>query len=308
MAERAHDGLGSDDWHQAPGTILPSLDSGGNPYASVFWMGNVVNSPHLARGVDAVSFVFMHDQIMNEYTTEAAVGAGTEWVITFPTKQFYVYQAFLDDYDDLRDEDRDFEVPVAPFTSEWFWHTTTYNTNGSVKKAGYQEYPCEVVRLDTIWDREEQTIVPEDAPPGTPVPPIVSPAPPPVPGPNPDGIIPFELCYETSVIEFGPESTGPTAILGSENFHNIDNTALDFEYGWARLDMVDASADTDESGAIDPDEVLYRDGLGGLYGLPVTGFAVQRFQNAFLGEGADTLANYGGIFQHKATRSQSSRG
>jgi hypothetical protein len=46
--------------------------------------------------------------------------------------------------------------------------------------------------------------------------------------------------------------------------------------------------------------------LGGLYGLPVTGFAVQRFVNGFLGDGADVLANYGGIFQHKATRSTSS--
>jgi hypothetical protein len=314
---QAHDGLGADDWHQEPGTILPSLDSGGNPYASVFWMGDVVDSGHLARGVDAVSFVFMHDQVMNEYTTEAAVGAGTEWVITFPTKQFYVHQDFLDDYEDLRNDGRDLEVPVAPFTSEWFWHTTTYKSTGAVNKAGYQEYPCEVVRLDTIWDREEQTIVDPDTPPGTPVPPIVSPAPPQVPGPDPDGIIPFELCYETSVIMFGPDTEvgtgGPaaiteTAILGSENFHNIDNTELGFEYGWARLDMVDATADTDESGAIEADEIMYRDDLGGLYGLPVTGFAVQRFQNAFLGEGADTLANYGGIFQHKYTRTQSSRG
>jgi hypothetical protein len=46
-----------------------------------------------------------------------------------------------------------------------------------------------------------------------------------------------------------------------------------------------------------------RDPLGGLFGLPVTGFAVQGFQNAFLGDGADVLANYGGIFTHKGTRS-----
>jgi hypothetical protein len=34
----------------------------------------------------------------------------------------------------------------------------------------------------------------------------------------------------------------------------------------------------------------------------VTGFWAFRAQNAFLGDGADVLANYGGLFNHKATR------
>jgi len=42
-------------------------------------------------------------------------------------------------------------------------------------------------------------------------------------------------------------------------------------------------------------------------GLPVTGFAVQRFANGFLGDGANVLANYGGIFQHKGTRMTSAQ-
>jgi hypothetical protein len=58
------------------------------------------------------------------------------------------------------------------------------------------------------------------------------------------------------------------------------------------------------------DTVLQRDYLGfthgvvgdRLHGLPVTGFWAFRAQNAFLGDGADVLANYGGLFNHKATR------
>jgi hypothetical protein len=263
--------------HTPPGFTTPNLNSGDVVDGTVFMdNGSLFMSDGLTRGVDAVSFVFMHDQVMNEYTTEAVVGAGTEWVISFPTKHFYVDEVISGSEDAL-----------APFT-------TTWDGSGA----------CEVVLLDTIWDREEAS--PEDPViTGEPVPPIVSPAPPPVDDPV-DPIIPFELCYEVSVIEFGPGAGDATAILGSTNFHNIDNTLLGFEYGWARMQLDDYPYDKNENGLIDADEAEFsRDHLGGLEGLPVTGFAVQAFQNAFLGDGADVLANYGGIFGHKGTRMQS---
>ena len=317
-----------DNSHQEPGTILPSLDSGNSNEAAIFWNGDTLASDGLARSVDAVSYVLMHDAIMNEYTTESIVGAGTEWVITFPTKQFYVHQAFLDDYEDFRDDDESYYgydcelddddelvctfAPIAPFTTSWTWVNTTYDydengENPTVDDPGYVDYACEVVQLDTIYDREEQTIVDPEAPPGSEIPPIVSPPPPGPVIPDPDGIIPFELCYETSVIAFGTpeELIDETLILGSRNFHNINSRILGFEYGWARLDLSDATSDIDQDGDLD---TLHREDLGGLYGLPVTGFAVERFQNNFLGGGADVLANYGGIFQHKGTRSITSAG
>jgi hypothetical protein len=297
----------ADALHQEPGTILPSLDSGGQKTATIFANDGTTMSSTLARGVDAVSYVFMHDQIMNEYTTEAVVNAGTEWVVTFPTKQFYVHQFGLDNLADYRDDlmlndsvlASPFTAPVAPFTTEWFW------TDSTKDKDGFLTEPCEVVRLDTIWDREEGE--PADAPPGDPRPPIVSPAPPDLP---PNAIPFFSLCYETQIIRFAGEGAPEiephtddmhmTEILGSANFTTIDNGALGNEFGWARLDLVDASSDSDGDGVI---ENLIRPPLGGLMGLPVTGFAVQQFQNGFLGEGSDTLANYGGIFTHKGTRS-----
>jgi len=223
----------------------------------------------MSRGVDAVSFVFMHDQIMNEYTTEAVVNGSTEWVVTFPTKAFYVYE-----------ESSGSATPVAPFTSVW-------DGMGA----------CEVVTLDRIWDREEQT---PGTVPGEPVPPIVSPAP---PNPEIPGVPAFKLCYETSVIEFGPGGGDATGILGSTNFHNVDNEALGFEFGWARLQLAEYP-ETDAAGEIVPGGATLTRNLDSLTGLPVTGFRVERFVNSFL-DGGSTLANYGGIFQHKGTRMQS---
>jgi len=281
----ATDVFANDILHQEPGSVLPSLNSG-NVYNGTVFLDNgaTLNSGELDRGVDAVSFVFMHDQIMNEYTTEVGPLAQTEWVVTFPTKHFYVYAPSAGGSD----------VPVAPFTSVW-------------DSKADDPTACEVVLLDTLWDREERTFE-DPIVTGDPVPPIVSPAPPGVVDPS-DPIIPFELCYETSVISFGDADLIGSAspMLGSANFHNIDNTELGFEYGWARLQLDDYPYDSDESGSIDPDEEEYsRADLGGLNGLPVAGFAVQTFKNGFLGQGGNTIGNYGGIYKHKATRKQGS--
>jgi hypothetical protein len=317
----------SDELHAEPGSILPSLDSGGVFRATVFSdKGQTVDVALLRRGVDAVSYVLMHDQIMNEYTTEAIVNAGTEWVVTFPTKQFYVHRAFLDDIADFRDtipfydpiRDLSGNVigmnPIDPFTSTWTWVAAVEDASGNVTKEAYVDFPCEAVVLDSIWDREEQD--PADAPAGPDQPPIVSPRP---PAERPDGLKTFSFCYETQVVRFGPEEGKPdsTEILGSANYTNIDNDSLGFEFGWLRLDLTDASADFDQDGDIEtllrrplPDRFsLVIDELdweNGLMGLPTIGFAVQRFVNKNAGEGLN--ANYGGIFQHKGTRQISNGG
>jgi hypothetical protein len=319
--------IANDILHQEPGRVLPSLNSGNVKLASVFVKGVTV-AEILPRGVDAVSFVFMHDQIMNEYTTEGFVDAGTEWVVTFPTKHFYVYGPSIGllPGDDV--------IAVPPFTTTWDYTAADEDASGNVIPAELN-LPCEVVLLNTIWNREEATIPGPDDPTGGTLPPIVSPAPPFIPGPGPDPLIPFELCYETNVISFGEADEASidgttTRILGSSNFHNIDNKVLGFKYGWARLELDDYPYDRNGNGQIDnelvdfetdasgntvpvyliPESELSRiplgelgtGDLGGLQGLPVTGFAVQAFVNGFLGEGSDVLANYGGIFQHKGTR------
>ena len=77
-----------------------------------------------AAGADAVSAVFMRDQLFNEFIVNADIGAATEWVVTFPTKRFYV----------------DRLVARAPFTD-------TFGEGGA----------CEDVGL-TIYNREESPI------------------------------------------------------------------------------------------------------------------------------------------------------
>jgi hypothetical protein len=265
--------------HTEPGFTTPNLNSGDITTGFVFLDNGANTSSTFNRGVDAVSYVFMHDSIMNEYTTNDDLGAGTEWVVTFPTKHFYVYP-----------ETSQSDTPVAPFTELW---------DG--------EEACEVILLETIWDREEG-IPGEEIPTGNPIPPIVSPAPPPVQGPvNP--VVPFTLCYETNVIAFGADGGG---ILGSTNIHTIDNDTEFFtsDHGWARLELHNYDWDFNANGVIECEiidgekvgpECNDREALGNLEGLPVTGFAVMGFVNSFLGEGNDVLANYGGTFQHKAT-------
>ncbi|MEO7431022.1 MAG: hypothetical protein ABIR62_03160 [Dokdonella sp.] len=45
------------------------------------------------NGIDAVSAVFMADTIHNDYLVAAGLGANTDWIVTFPTKHFYVDRA-----------------------------------------------------------------------------------------------------------------------------------------------------------------------------------------------------------------------
>jgi hypothetical protein len=290
--------------HNPPGDSSPSLNSGDVLDGDIFYGGTAVNSGELDRGVDAISFVFMHDQVMNEYTTEIGVAAATEWVLTFPTKAYYVYG---EEAGGLAGEILEDDDVLPPFTKAW-------DGMGA----------CEVVTLDTIWDREERTILTPIIP-GEEIPPIVSPRPPGTIDPV-DPIIPLELCYETSVIRFGEEPDvliegWKTEVLGSSNWHNIDNTVLGFQHGWARLQLDDYAYDRNANGVLDtilteedleqeppytvPEADLTRTALGNLEGLPVTGFAVERFANSTLGDG-NVLANYGGIYQHKATRKMGS--
>jgi len=42
------------------------------------------------NAADPVSAVLMHDQVMNEFVLDAATRSGTDWVVTMPTKRYYV--------------------------------------------------------------------------------------------------------------------------------------------------------------------------------------------------------------------------
>tara|TARA_R110002094_G_scaffold45963_2_gene57862 strand:+ start:907 stop:2352 length:1446 start_codon:yes stop_codon:yes gene_type:complete len=127
--------------HFAPGTVDPGLVDA-TPVAQVLdsttGLGVVTSS--FTDGIDAVSAVIMHSAIMNDYVLEPTIAAGTDWVVTFPTKKNYVNG-----------------VPTAlePFTEIWDGDTAT---------------ACEAMGI-TYYDREERTLSPDPldfspAPPG----------------------------------------------------------------------------------------------------------------------------------------------
>ncbi|HET7064745.1 MAG TPA: hypothetical protein VFI49_10770, partial [Rudaea sp.] len=97
----AIDGFSTTQLHTNPGSLSPNLASanfnggGINPVGAVtsyvFNNGILVTSNYdPVKGIDAVSSVFAADHVYNEYVTDQLVGASSEWVVTFPTKRFYV--------------------------------------------------------------------------------------------------------------------------------------------------------------------------------------------------------------------------
>ena len=78
-----------------------------------------------ARGIDAVSAVFMAETLNNEVLLNTALGAATDWVVTFPTKRFYVDPAY------------DIAVPLPPFTKKFA------APGEAPSSAGYELYDTE---------------------------------------------------------------------------------------------------------------------------------------------------------------------
>lgn len=144
---------------------------------------------------------------------------------------------------------------------------------------------CEYAAL-TAWDREEQKIAPPDYsgdPDFSPAPPV-------------DEIETYDLplCYEVTVVQFGDESavkTDSLAVDGSPYLPGVD--------GWARMSFDKGSLTADSAAVMVADRVL-----GGLEGLPVTGFAVQNYGNDSLND-AGSVANYAMSVEHKTVTTTS---
>jgi len=298
----------SDGMHAYPGTKDPSLNTGNELTATVFF-GTPTNEAvdlFYTRGVDAVSAVFMHNHVMNEFTIEEDLIAQTDWVLTFPTKSFYVDEDLVGTtvtwIPDVND-------PIGCNgwqPGDWFppgedgsvidpegnpdWSTCDYVKVEKVNDAyppftdTFNGEACETVFYSN-WNREESPYIP-----GTPgnKPPIVSPPPP--GGTPPSGPPPFQLCYETNVLRFAGDAT-TLPVFETDLIAEVSGTP---DNGWASIDM-SLVADL-------------KDGLGkferhqdsnGLVGLPVTGFGAQEYENDFLTGGV--IAHYGGIFWHKGS-------
>ena len=102
----AIDGFSYISLYTAPGDQQPNLasvndrDSPLTATSHIFSSGEVLTSTFPgataeSRTIDAVSSLFVADAIYNEYVTALDNSIGTDWILTFPTKRFYVDPLFL---------------------------------------------------------------------------------------------------------------------------------------------------------------------------------------------------------------------
>lgn len=110
------------DIHAAPGDTAPSL-ADVNTAPDIIDGNAVVAFVPTTAGIDDLSSILMRNQIMNDYVVDAGRDSKTDWVVTFPTKRFYVNTA-----------------NPAPFNEVW--------------SAAASE-SCDNITL-TYYDREEQ--------------------------------------------------------------------------------------------------------------------------------------------------------
>ncbi|HTS21502.1 MAG TPA: hypothetical protein VMN79_06770 [Casimicrobiaceae bacterium] len=75
--------------YTAEGTTTPDLTFA-FPAASQVVAENAVYTSLWNTGPDPVSAVLMHAEVMNTYVLDPGTKSGSDWVVTFPTKRFYV--------------------------------------------------------------------------------------------------------------------------------------------------------------------------------------------------------------------------
>ncbi len=271
----AIDAFSAEVLHTNPGSLAPALTSANTTpttaVANVFNNGVVQTSTYLiANAIDAVSAVFMHDAMFNEFVTSTSVGGASEWVVTFPTKFAYVDQALNP------------LTPVPPFTR--LFPLVTTSTNSGISAVD--------VNL-TVFDREEGpsgTICndPNGCIPFSPLP--------------PEGTVTTpQLLWETNVITFNqPNSiTAGSTVLGSRLVANVQAADIGVFDGWMRLGLYN-SVNT-------PPSLIHLhqtrpDTTGGRWsGLPGTGFWAVSFTNGQLTPGV--LSNYAAAYRHRGSRS-----
>jgi hypothetical protein len=263
--------------HTAPGSLAPSIKSATNTTSNVFANGALVTTAY-TDGINAVSSLFMVDNVYNEYNVQGSTNTSTEWVITFPTKRFYVDKPNL--YAGT--------AALKPFD------VLFSSANGGTS--------CSPVGLQ-FWNREEATTT-------TGV--DFSPA------PTAAGTALCWEAQVVTFSEDGlsatPNASAPSTVLGSVLTANIDTAAVGFDAGWARIDFRNDSTGAPdynhelpiaaEVAAATPGTPTTQAGNVFL-GLPATGFSVVEYVNGNI-NGA--LANYTGLYRHKFHRTCTNAG
>jgi hypothetical protein len=94
VAPIAIDGFAAAVEHGAPGASVPDLDSAAaspnGRYEALVVADGALRDLSYADPVDAVSALFMTDGLRGDFIHSPSLGALTDWIVTAPTKRFYV--------------------------------------------------------------------------------------------------------------------------------------------------------------------------------------------------------------------------
>lgn len=266
--------------HTSPGNLLPSLASA-FPLSTVvladqtFGLASVFDTiwPHPSYGgIDAVSAALMRSTVLNEYVVNPAIHAGTDWVVTMPTKRWYV------DLGTIFNADAVVSHAVRPFSK-------LFTTGGA----------CETISL-SFTDQEEATVAGQVG---------FSPAP-----IGKAQSLCWEanvITFNNSNV-LNSTQTGHNVNVGA---HPAGWMRLGFPVSASAAsnlpdDPVGVVGVGVASGTDAADTPSHQMGVSDgtndeIYqGLPVIGFAVQQYVNDVLDGGV--LSNYGGAFSHKYER------
>ena len=189
-----------DSWHE------PSLNAASGAIARlapdflIFGIGG-------PSGADAVSFLLLQSNVINEWTrrTNPQLGwtTATDWVITFPTKNFYVDNQYSNEFAGMN-EGRGNGVATGsgPISTAPFAQSFTDSSATPVVARGMS---CDSISFQ-VYNREEVRATGSAFSPGaTP-----------------------RLCYEANVLTFGGSNILNSAIPASIN-------SLSGVYGWANV-------------------------------------------------------------------------
>ena len=259
--------------YSSPDSILPSL-SNARPQSLVFsngrvitsnWGGAAVGGPlDPGQRIDAVSAIFMSDTFLNEYTTETGIAASSEWVVTFPTKRFYVDRTVA-------------QGVIAPFTSRY--------TGGQ---------SCDPIGI-TSWNREEfTTTVPTgfSPPQGRPIPEICFET----------NVLSFNQVITNGANGTSSPTKILGSVLGRNiNTPRIPVPAGNgTQAGWTRIDLSQVAGGVPLPGAAPSRLTRASVEVHRFVGLPVTGFWAVSIENNNATPGVKGF--YGGAFNHRSSR------
>jgi len=189
-----------DDWsgaadklHALPGSVKPSLGSTSKTSSIVVASGTSAALTWLDAD-DAVSSLLMTKSISNDVMLNAAIGAQTDWVTTFPHKRPYVTNGFVG------------RVPAkAPFSDPY--HGRILN---AAETAYEEQLACEPMSPSSTDREEARTIGGNDF------------------SPKPPGALGVEICDEQHTVAWG---TGTDSALNVER--DLYNLGFAYTDGWA---------------------------------------------------------------------------